>query len=174
MWLEPWVTSIISLQSYYPSPAFGALSRTHFLSFFLQYRKAEKFLNLRILVSSFIPLQFISFLSHFTIGSKEKPGCTLNTLLRNLLSWMTKSITYEFSQSTRTWISQGLWCLITRTAFPSVSQHMFLNFMRPHQSHLTSIILSINSKANAAFSNMHLKTLPISTYHPVPKSHPNF
>lgn len=87
----------------------------------LQQGQAENFLNLHVPISFCLTflLQVISLLSQFTVGIKEKPCHTFNTLLRNHLSKISKFIAYKlyFLQSTETQFSQLLCHLITRTTF---------------------------------------------------------
>ena len=58
-----------------------SLQSTSFLIFYSVDR-----LGIFQIYTFWFPLQFFSFLLNFTIGSKEKIGCTFNTLLGNLLS----------------------------------------------------------------------------------------
>lgn len=100
---------------------------------FLQYRKADNYSNLHVLVFFLLNkfLQCTSPLLYFTISSKEKPGHTFNTLLK-ILNQTSKFIHFNFCfplkhqlMKHETQINQVLCHFVTKITFPPVSNNMF-------------------------------------------------
>lgn len=65
-----------------------AVSPEHAFAFFCNYGQPEYFPNRQVLSLYFLTIPSFNLLlssQHFTVSIKEKSGCILNTLLRNLL-----------------------------------------------------------------------------------------
>lgn len=103
---------------------------------------------------------------HFTISNKRKPGSISNTFLRNILSKISKFITYELrfphDYSIQFW--QTFCHYITRVSLSPIFNNMLLPFQPSPSAFLESKFLP------AIFSSSH--GLRFLFPHPPPPPHP--